>query len=235
MQYTKAGVRRNNIEEVPSVRSAEDDGTFLTRVNRTEIRFVDPVPDGGQILEESGFLPARDHVLIQLLRHGTRAVGLDELVDLRHAGTEAFRAFKTDRVFRLTINNRGYEWGSAKITEPELRCIAGVCDDEILVLERDGVDQAIDCDGIVELSNSGTEHLRTTKRLVTISLDGVETKIPCGTYTAEALIDVLCIDAGYLLNIVNAEGQLAPLEQNQRIQIEDGMKFFTQVPCGGSS
>ena len=235
MQHTKAGNPRNNAEEAPSIRSAEGDGKFLTTVNDIEIQFVDPVPDGGQILEKSGFLPARDHVLIQLLRHGTRSVGLDELVDLRHTGAEAFKAFKTDRVFRFTINNRGYEWGAAKITEPEVRRVADVGDDEILVLERNGLDKTLDAGSIVELGDSGTEHLRTTKGLVTISLDGVETKIPGGIYTTEKLIRVLAVDDGYLLNVVNAEGQLAPLEPKQRIQIEDGMKFFTQVPYGASS
>ena len=193
------------------------------------------MPDGGQILEESGFLPARDYVLIQLLRHSTRSVGLDELVDLRQTGAEAFWAFKSDRVFRFTINNRGYEWGAAKITEPEVRRIAGVGDDEILVLERNGVHKTLDAGGIVDLGHSGTEHLRTTKGLVTVYLDNVETTIRCGTYTTEELIRVLGVDAGYLLNVVNGEGQLSPLEPKQRIEIENGMKFFTQVPCGGSS
>ena len=47
-------------------------------------------------------------------------------VDLRGDGNHAFRAFKSDRIFRFTIDDRGYEWGVAKITEPELRRIAAV-------------------------------------------------------------------------------------------------------------
>ena len=235
MQHTKAGRPRNNTEEALSFRSSEGQGKFLTTVNDLGVRFVDPMPDGGQILEESGFLPARDYVLIQLQRHSTRSVGLDELVDLRRTGAEAFWAFKSDRVFRFTINNRGYEWGAAKITEPEVRRIAGVGDDEILVLERNGVDKPLDPGGIVDLGRSGTEQLRTTKGLITVYLDNVETTIRCGTYTAEELIRVFGVDAGYLLNVVNGEGQLSPLGQKQRIEVKNGMKFFTQVPCGGSS
>ena len=83
------------------VRPGVGGGEFVISVNGVEAKFADPVPDGGQILGESGFLPAADHVLIQLLRHGTRSIGLDESVDLRQKGTEAFRAFKSDPRFPL--------------------------------------------------------------------------------------------------------------------------------------
>ena len=236
MHTTKAGEPRNNTDEIRGFRPAERDGKFLTTVNDVEFHFADPVPDGGQILGEAGFLPAGDHVLIQLLRHGTRSVGLDEPVDLRQEGTEAFRAFKSDCVFRFTISDRGYEWGSAKITEPELRRIAGVEDDETLVLERDGVDKVLDAADILDLGDFGTEHLRISKRFVTVYLDNdIEKKIPGGTYTTEELIRVLDVEAGYLLNVLDAQGKLVPLQPGQTIPIKDGMKFFTQVPCGGSS
>ena len=231
----KAGDPRNNTDEIPGFRPAQRDGKFLTTVNDVEFHFADPVPDGGQILGEAGFLPAGDHVLIQLLRHGTRSVGLDEPVDLRQEGTEAFRAFKSDRMFRFTINDRGYEWGAAKITEAELRRIAGVGDDDVLVLERDGKDTDLNADDIVELADSGTEHLHTGKRFVTVYLDGVEKKIPSGTFTTEELICILDVEAGYLINLLDAQGKLVPLQPGQIISIKDGMKFFTQVPCGGSS
>ena len=236
MHTTKAGEPRNNTDEIRGFRPAERDGKFLTTVNDVEFHFADPVPDGGQILGEAGFLPAGDHVLIQLLRHGTRSVGLDEPVDLRQEGTEAFRAFKSDCVFRFTISDRGYEWGAAKITEPELRRIAGLGDDVVLVLERDGNDSDLDADGIVELGDSGTEHLRTDKRFVTVCLDNdVEKQVPSGTYTTEELICVLDFEAGYLLNVLDGQGKLVPMQPEQIIPIKDGMKFFTQVPCGGSS
>ena len=209
---------------------------FVISVNAVEAKFADPVPDGGQILGETGFLPAADHVLIQLLRHGTRSIGLDESVDLRQKGTEAFRAFKSDRVFRFTIDGRGYEWGAAKITEPELRLIACIADDEVFVLQRDGKDVPLDTGDVVDLGDSGTEHLRTSKRLVTVYLDGdTEKRIPSGTYTTEQLIGLLGVESGYLLNVKNAEAELVPLEPRQETSISEGMQFFSQVPCGGSS
>ena len=210
------------------------DGKFSITVNDVEFHFADPEPAGGQILSQAGFRPAADHVLIQLLLPGTRSVGVDEPVDLRRNGTEAFWAFKSDRVFLFTINDRGYEWGVAKVTAPELRRIAGVNDEEFLVQERDGKDIILAADDIVELGNAGTERLRSAK-LVNVYLNIEIEKIPSGTYSTEKLIRVLNVEAGYLLNVLDAQGTLVPLQPEQTIQIKDGMKFYSHVPSGGSS
>ena len=211
------------------------DGKFLITVNGVEVHSVEAVPDGRWILETAGFRPAEDHVLIQLLLPGTRSVGVDESVDLRADGSEAFRAFKNDRIFRFTINDRGYEWGVAKITEPELRHIAVVDDDGILVLERGGKVTDLAADDIVELGETGTERLRVVE-LVTVTLNNeVEKKIPSGAYKTEDLIRVLGVEAGYVLDVLDEQGKLDPLQPGQTIQVKAGMKFFSHVPAGGSA
>ena len=226
----------NGGDEDPGERQVDGEERFRITVNGVEVKLADPVPVGGQILGESGFLPAGDHVLIQLLCHGTRSVGLDEPVDLRKEGGEAFRAFESDRIFRFTIDGRGYEWGAAKIAEAELRLAAGVCDDGVLVLVRDGKETTLTTQDIVELGEAGTEHLRTGKRLVTLCLDNdVAKTIPIGTYSTEELVSLLGVEAGYLLNVLDGQGKLVLLEPNQKTTVMEGMKFFSQVPCGGSS
>lgn len=213
-----------------------ENAQFAATVNNKLATFDDPVPDGRQILAEAGFVPADEHVLIQLVRRGTRSIGLDEAVDLRKPGIEAFRVFKSDRLFRFTIDGRGYEWGAAAISEPTLREIADVEQDHVLVLEReDAEDRVLGPDDRVKLSDAGTERLRTRKRLVTVCIDGTEKKIPAGIYTTERLMEVLGVEPGYLLNVVNAEGQLELLKPDAKLRVMDGMKFFSQVPCGGSS
>lgn len=210
--------------------------TYSATVNRRAIEFADPSPDGRQILSAAGFDPADEHVLIERLRHGTRSIGLDEPVDLRQDGREAFDAFRSDRIFNFTIDGRGYEWGAPVVTELHLRELAAVSDDEVLVLERrDEEDRDLGPGDEVKLGTAGTEHLRTAKRLVTVYLDGVEKKIPRGTYTTEELIKLLGVAPGYLLNMVDATGQLVTLQPGQHVRVKGGMKFYSQVPCGGSS
>ena len=104
------------------------DGKFVISVNDVQLQLAEPVLDGRRILEDAGFRPAADYVLIRLLLPGTRSVGLDEEVELRGDDRDAFRAFKSDRIFRFTIDDRGYQWGVAKITAAGVaphRCCAG--------------------------------------------------------------------------------------------------------------
>lgn len=212
------------------------DRTYTATVNRRVANFSEPVPEGRKILSAAGFEPADDHVLIQLLRHGTRSIGLDESVDLRKQGHEAFEAFHSDRIYRFTIDERGYDWGTGRIKENQLREIAAVPEDEVLFLEHhDEEGRDLGPDDELILTDDDTQHLRTTKRFVTITLDGVEKKIERGVYTTEELIKLLGVPAGYLLNVINAGGQLETLKPGQRLRVKQGMKFFSQVPCGGSA
>jgi hypothetical protein len=69
-------------------------------------------------------------VLIQLLRHSSRSIGLDKTVDLGAGGTEEFRAFKSDRVahqrLKLVPALAGFGEGSASgFSSPIMRSPVG--------------------------------------------------------------------------------------------------------------
>ena len=211
------------------------DGKIVISVDDVQLEIAEPVLDGGRILDEARLRPAEDYVLIQLLFPGTRSVGLDEAVDLRQKDSRAFRTFKSDRIFRFTVNDVGYEWGVAKIPEPELRRIAVVDGDGTLVLGRGGKTIELAPDDILELGDTGTERLRVVG-VVTVYLNtDIEKKIPRGTYKTEELIRVLGVEAGYVLDVLDEQGNLEPLQPGQTTQVRAGMKFFSHVPAGGSS
>lgn len=209
---------------------------FATTVNRGRITFRDPVPDARQILNKANYTPADECILIQVMAHGTRAIGLDETVDLREAGTEAFWAFRSDRVFRFTVSERGFDWGDGKITEPMLREIAPIGDDEVFLLEReDHPDKELGPEDEITLAHSGTEHLRIRKRLVKVFFKNTAYHLPSGTYTTEELMAQFPIEDGYLLNLKNEQGELVTLQPGQKTTLERGMHFYSQVPGGGAS
>jgi hypothetical protein len=209
---------------------------FEAVIDGKVLSFDDPVPLGRQLLSAAGLEPVDAFALIELLAKGTRSIGLDEPVDLRAPGREAFQTFESDRVFRFTLNDRGYEWGAGSISEPDLRRISQVPDDEVVVLEReDEKDKVLGPHDAVDLAKKGTERLYTAKRLVTVFLDEEPKKIAAGTYTTEQLIKVLDVPAGYLLNVKDEHGKLVPLKPGEKVHVREGMQFFTQVPCGGSS
>jgi hypothetical protein len=208
---------------------------FSATVNSQILQFSNPDPDARQILNAADFMPADDCILVQVFAHGSHAIGLDETVDLRDPGTETFWAFKADRVFNFTVDERGFEWGAPMIDEPLLREIAHVKADEVLVLERESLpDKVLDPDDKVDLAKAGTEHLRIKNRLVTVYFKDVEFHIPAGNYTTEELMAKFPIEEGYLLNLLE-DDVLVTLKPGQKIHVKNGMHFFSQPPGGGSS
>jgi len=211
-------------------------GVFPVTVNDRPLQLDDPTSTARQVLIAAGFSPADECVLIQVLRDSTRSVALDETVDLRGHGKEVFWAFKTDRVFRFTLDGRGFEWGGAIIAEPLLRTVAHVSDDKVLVLERkDQPDQELGPNDEVRLADAGTEHLRTEKRLIEVFFKDKPYELPRGTYTTEQLMAKFPIEEGYLLNLKTPEGDLVTLNPGQKVVLKCGMHFYSQVPGGGSS
>lgn len=227
------GQGRSHHSEAPGRPSP--DGKFFTTVNGTTVQFGDSQPNGARILDKANFKPPGDFVLIQLMSRGTRSIGLEEKVDLTAPGTEAFWAFNSDRIFRFTLNDHGFEWGARKILEPELRTIGRVGDDEVILLDRDGHDTEIKSGDELDFGEAGTEHLRTEKRLITVFFENNPREIPRGTYTTEQLKELFGVQQGYVLEVINEEGNLTELKPDKNLRVKDGMRFFEQVPCGGSS
>jgi hypothetical protein len=229
------GQDRSQRIEAETARRPGPDGRFSATINGTTVQFGNAQPKGDRILDKAGFKPANDFVLIQLMSCGTRSVGLNETIDLTAPGTEVFRAFKSDRIFRFTLNDNGYEWGARKIAEPELRTIGHVGDDEVILLDRDGHDTEVKPSDELDLGEAGTEHLHTEKRLITVFFENNSREIPRGTYSTEQLKDLFGVQQGYVLEVINEEGNLSELKPGKKLRVKDGMRFFEQVPCGGSS
>lgn len=210
--------------------------SFAVTVNDRMLQVEDRTPTARQILAAAGFNPADEHILIQDLKTGTQSVALDEIVDLGGKGRERFFAFASDRIFRFTLDGLGFEWGAPKIAEPMIRDIGRVDDGKAIVLEQvDAPDTELGPEDHLVLGERGTEHLRTVKGLVSVCIDDEIRKIPRGSYTTEQLLEVLGVEPGYLINVIDADGQLRLLEPGEKIRVREGMKFISQVPCGGSS
>lgn len=218
----------------PSGKAGANKGKQFT-VNGQAFTLDDKDPTARQILVAASYLPADECILVQLIGKASQAVGLDETAALDPPGQEVFRAFSGDRIFRFTLSGLGCDWGAAAITEADLREIAGIDEDHVVILERDGRDRELGPDDSVELSNRGTEHFRVERGFVTVLYDGEEVRLKRGRYTTEQLIAVFGVSAGYLLNLIDEHNMLVPLKPGETIRVKKGMRFVSQVPGGGSS
>ena len=138
-------------------------GRFSFLVNSETYRTDDRRIDGEDVLQISDHDPADQHILIELKDRGTTSVGLDEKIDLGD-GDKAFRAFRGDRIFRLTVEGRGYEWGQRSFAESELRRIHRIAADEVFSMSLPGEDLIIDDEGEVDLEAARAERLDVVKR-----------------------------------------------------------------------
>jgi hypothetical protein len=216
--------------------NARDRGPFSATINGQIIHLGDPMPDARKILHAANFVPADDCILIRELHHGTRAIALEETVDLRKSANELFWAFRGDCIYRFTVGEHGFDWGVATIKEPMLRAVAHVKDDEILVVEREGQpNQELGPEDEVRLSDPETKHLRVESRLVKVFFKDKPYEIPRGVYTTEELMAKFPIEPGYLLNLKTHDGVLVTLKPGEKICVKNDMHFYSQVPGGGSS
>ena len=203
-------------------------------VNGTHYKTNDPVLSGREVLQKAGFKPASDHVLIERTNPGTRSVGLDEKIDLATPGREIFHAFVADRTYNFTIDELGYEWGAPTITEAQLREVTSADDSLAFVLERtDQPDQVIEDGESVDLNAKGTEHIRTTKRIVRIIVNAREYEVPAPKITYDQVVALAFnpVPSGpeVLFTVTYRKGPpqnpKGTLPEGQSVTIKNGMIF----------
>jgi hypothetical protein len=71
-------------------------------------------------------------------------------------------------------------------------------------------------------------------KFVTVTVDGVEKKVPEGTYVVSAFKKLVGVDASRELDEV-VHGEFKPLDDNASIEIEHHEKFVSHVRTGSSS
>jgi Multiubiquitin len=130
------------------------------------IDIPDPVPLGRQLLSAAGHEPPDEFSLFAILPSGDfEDVRLDETFDLRGKGAERFVAFRSDRIYRLTLNGHELRWGQPAISGAALYALAKVTGDEAVFLDvRGGRDRLIEAGDTVDLTDVGVERFFTAPR-----------------------------------------------------------------------
>lgn len=135
----------------------------LDNLNFRTIEIADPVPLGRQILVAGGLERQGDYSLFAILPSGDfEDIRLDESFDLRGRGVEKFVVFRTDRDFKLTLNDRQITWGKPAIRGSDLYELANVGNEQAVFLEiRGGTDKLIDPEEMIDLTAPGIERFIT--------------------------------------------------------------------------
>jgi hypothetical protein len=138
----------------------------LDNLSFRSIEVADPMPLGRQILAAAGVDARGDHSLFAILPSGDfEDIRLDEPFDLRGRGVEQFVAFRTDRDFKLTLDDHQITWGKPAIRGSDLYQLANVGHEQAVFLEiRGGTDKLIEPEQMIDLTASGIERFITAPR-----------------------------------------------------------------------
>lgn len=91
-----------------------------------------------------------------------------------------------------------------------------------------------DADIQVKSTHEATQGESDKPGLVTVTVDGVEKRVPRGTYIVSAFKQLVGVDASRELDEV-VHGEFKPLNDNASITIEHHEKFVSHVRTGSSS
>jgi Multiubiquitin len=138
----------------------------LDNLNFRSIEVADPIPLGRQILAAAGLDARGEHSLFAILPSGDfEDIRLDEPFDLRGRDVEQFVAFRTDRDFKLTLDDRQITWGKPAIRGFDLYKLANVGNEQAVFLEiRGGTDKLIEPEEMIDLTAPGIERFITAPR-----------------------------------------------------------------------
>lgn len=193
------------LQDYDDVGDAIREGRALREASAYRVRFglegltfrnidvPDPVPTGRQILSSAGLDHRADYILYAYLDTGDfEDVRLDETFDLRGKGAERFIAFKSDRDFKFSLNDRQLAWGRADMPGSVLYDVADASLDEAVFLEvRGGEDRLIEPDDRVNLDAPGIERFITAPKPQTgyvILVNSVEEAVPDKHVTFEQVV-----------------------------------------------
>ncbi len=203
----------------------------------TELMLPDRRVEVQQILRTAGFNPTLDHRLVEPTFPGTNTWDEDETLDLKSEQPRNFLIGKSDRLYSFAIDDVVYELPFEEIGEPQLRRLACIEDDKVLVLALEGEpDLELGTEGKVSLSGAEVERIYSRPKTVTVCLDDEGNReLPRGSYLFKKLVALLGIPAGYVLSYVSATGKLMSLKEGDSVELYDGIKFFSHSAGGGAS
>ncbi|MCF6328499.1 MAG: multiubiquitin domain-containing protein [Henriciella sp.] len=166
------------------------ENTFEYELNGQTVTTIDAIISGRMIRSQAGLSPASDHIIIELGDRTSRSLGLEEQINLSEEQARSFRSFRGDRVYSLTINERGFEWGADEISTSDLRKYGNIPDDHELILDSKR-DRPIEDDDLVRLKAKGVERiLSRPMEKICIIVNTVEEFVDPGRLTFEDLAEL---------------------------------------------
>ncbi|MBT1159830.1 multiubiquitin domain-containing protein [Aminobacter anthyllidis] len=211
--------------------SMPDVTNFTFKLDGRVVATNDAIISGREVRALGGLDRPSDYILIQIADRTSRSIGLEEAIDFREMPHSEFLSFQGDRAFSFTVNERGWEWGSATISAADIYRYASIDEDLELILDSAG-DTVIPADGAVTLGGQGVERIRSREaKTVIIKVNGRSRTVPRRKHSYREIALLAYPDANfekfkytitYLKGVHGAEGDLV---EGENIEVKNGMVF----------
>jgi len=217
-------------------------GPYEIQIGDQSLQFApkivdDPMVTGSQILIAAGTSPASEFLVFQVLRDGAlEMVRPEETVDLRSAGTEKFIVFRSDRSFRIFLDERAFDWGATHISGATIKRLAGVQDEntDVWLDVVGGHDRLINDKEMVDLASRGTERFVTRKISIAIKVNSRHREVDHRVLTYWEVAKLAYPEAVPSDQIIYSIDYASGPHQNpngsmvegQTVIIKEGMKFY---------
>lgn len=211
-------------------------------MNFVSLQTSDSILLARQVLQLSGHKPVNEYLVFQWPRGGEmRELQLDESVDLNAQGVERFIVFRSDRSYRLLLEDDRIEWGTSQISGRSLKLLAGVDPEEFAVLLdlTHSADREIGNNEFADLSGDGVERFKIEQKAIRVEVNDmpviVDKKEATGLHIKElAIAQHVPIQVGFQL-IVERPGQPSKVVgDDEKIHVKTGMKFRA-IPADDNS
>jgi len=197
----------------------------------------DPVLTGAQILAAAGVHDQAEYLAYQMLASGLlEEINPEETTDIRAGLAARFVVFKSDRSFRLLLDDRALDWGASHISGGTLRALSGREEPGLVVWQdlRDQADLLVLDDDLVDLGAPGVERFYMRECKFDIFVNGTPEIVhtPCLSYwdviklgfpsasPQDNMVYTIDYSAGPRQN---PEGALS---EGESVRVKDRMKFY---------
>ncbi len=211
-------------------------------MNFVSLQTNDSILLARQVLQLSGHKPVNEYLVFQWPQCGElKELQLDESVDLNAQGVERFIVFRSDRSYRLLLEDDRIEWGTSQISGRSLKLLAGVDPEEFAVLQdlTHSADREIGNDEFADLSGDGVERFKIEQKVIRVEVNDmpviIDKKEATGLHIKQlAIAQNVPIQIGFQL-IMERPGQPSKVVgDDEKIHVKTGMKFRA-IPADDNS
>lgn len=193
---------------------------------------------GEEVLKLFGADPPDAYLVLHHLPSGElETLRPAEAVGLENRGVSRFFVLEGADSHRFKVDLLSMEWPKPTLTGRQVKFLAHAGDDQDLVRLGEGGEEIIEDDETVTLSAAGLERfaLKKAKKTVTVTFNDVEFELERRRWTTEELIAEFKVTAGYVLDLIEADGEFRQLKPGESLKLREGMAFTAHPPCGHSS